>query len=558
MTTDLVIKGGTVVDGTGAPGVTADVAVAGDRIVAIDTEIDGDGARSLDASGQVVAPGFIDIHTHYDAQVFWDPALTPSSWHGVTTVVAGNCGFSLAPCRPEHRELMVHTLEHVEDMSPATLTAGVPWDFETFPQYLDSVERRGTVINYAAYLGHTALRLWVMGDAGYEREATEDELLAMQEVVREAIAAGAAGFATSSSTTHSGDQGRPVPSRLAGLHELEVILAPMRELDRGVIELLPGERIKHADAYALQRTIGRPITWTALLTVKGFPWHEGMAELNAKERATGADVWPQISVRPLTFSMTMAEPFTFNMNPIFAALMGKSHPEKMAAFSDPEWRRQAQEQLDSGKFFRVNWDRLTVSETAKFPELVGKSIAGLAADRGVDPIDVVLELSCDENLETRFRSVLANDDEDAIAWLLQQDGMLIGLSDAGAHVSQLCDACMSTDLLGNWVREREVISLPAAVRKLTGEPADVYGLAGPDGRGYVREGAVADLVVFDPDTVGPGPLRRIRDFPADGERLVADTPEGVTHVVVNGTPIRVDGEPVPAAVEAKPGHLLRG
>jgi N-acyl-D-amino-acid deacylase len=553
MTADLVIRGGTVLDGTGGPGYPADVAVTGDRISAIGERLDG--RRTLDADGHVVAPGFIDIHTHYDAQVFWDPALTPSSWHGVTSVVAGNCGFSIAPCRPEHRSLMVHTLEHVEDMSPATLEAGVPWDFETFPQYLDSVERRGTVINYSAYVGHTALRLWVMGDDGYEREATDDELLQMQAVLREAVAAGAAGFASSASPTHSGDGGRPVPSRLADVRELEVIMAALSDVGRGVVELLPGEKIKHKDVYALQRKIGVPFTWTALLTVKGYPWHEGMTELNNNERATGADVWPQVSVRPLVFSMNMSEPFTFNMNPMFARLMDRPLEERLDAYRDPEWRKKAQEQLDQPKFFTPNWERLSVSETNKYPELIGKPISELAAERGVQPLDVMLELSCSENLETRFRSVLANDDEDAIEWLLQQDGMLIGLSDAGAHVSQLCDACMSTDLLGRWVRERGALPLPAAVRKLTGEPADVYGLAD---RGYVREGMTADLAVFDPDTVGPGPLRRVRDFPADGERLVADAPEGMAHVLVNGTPIRVDGKPVPDAVESKPGRVLRG
>jgi N-acyl-D-aspartate/D-glutamate deacylase len=553
MTPDFVIRGGTVLDGSGAPGRRADVAVTGDRITAVGDHLDG--ARTLDASGHVVAPGFIDIHTHYDAQVFWDPALTPSSWHGVTSVVAGNCGFSIAPCRPEHRALMVHTLEHVEDMSPATLEAGVPWDFETFPEYLDSVERRGTVINYSAYVGHTALRLWVMGEEGYEREATDDELQQMQAVLGEAVAAGAAGFASSSSPTHSGDSGRPVPSRLAGVEELEVIMAALTDAGRGVVELLPGEKIKHRDVYALQRKIGRPFTWTALLTVKGYPWHEGMTELNNNERATGADVWPQVSVRPLVFSMNMAEPFTFNMNPMFAALMDRPVEERLAAYRDPEWRKKAQEQLDQPKFFKPNWDRLSVSETTKYPELIGKPISELAADRGVPPLEVVLDLAAGENLETRFRSLLANDDDDAIEWLLQQDGMLIGLSDAGAHVSQLCDACMATDLLGRWVRDRGALPLPAAVRKLTGEPADVYSL---DDRGYVREGSKADIAVFDPDTVGPGPLRRVRDFPADGERLVADAPEGMTHVIVNGTPIRVDGEPVPDAVASKPGRVLRG
>ena len=451
MSADLIIRGGTVIDGSGARGRRADVAVTGDRITGIGDDLDG--KRTLDAAGHVVAPGFIDIHTHYDAQVFWDPALTPSSWHGVTSVVAGNCGFSLAPCRPDHRQLMVHTLEHVEDMSPATLEAGVPWDFETFPEYLDSVERHGTVINYSAYLGHTALRLWVMGDAGYEREANEGELLEMQAVLREAVEAGAAGFASSSSATHSGDGGRPVPSRLADVHELEVIMTALDQAGRGVVELLPGEKIKHKDVYALQRTIGRPFTWTALLTIKGYPWHEGMAELNQKERSTGADVWPQVSVRPLVFSMNMAEPFTFNMNPIFAALMDKTVDEKLTAFRDPEWRKKAQEELDEPRFFKPNWEKLSVSETTKYPELIGKPVAAIASERGVPPLDAILDLAVSENLETRFRSILANDDEDAIGWLLQQDGMLIGLSDAGAHVSQLCDACMATDLLGQWVRD---------------------------------------------------------------------------------------------------------
>jgi len=554
MSADLVIRGGTVVDGTGKPGQRADVAVTDGVVTEVGEGLRG--GRELDAGGQVVAPGFIDIHTHYDAQVFWDPALTPSSWHGVTTVVAGNCGFSIAPCRPEHQDLLVHTLEHVEDMSPATLAAGVPWDFETFPEYLDSVERRGTVINYAAYVGHTAVRLYVMGDEGYSRaQATDDELARMAEVVREAVVAGAAGFASSSSATHSGDQGRPVPSRLGDVREVEALLAPLGELGRGVAELLPGELIKHQDAYDLAKKVGCPITWTALLTLKGHPWHEGMAELNAKERADGADVWPQVSVRPLVFSMNMSEPFTFNMNPVFAALMDKSREEKLATFGDAEWRRRAQEELDHGKFFRPRWDRLTVSETEKYPELIGKSVADLAAERGAAPLDLMLELSCAENLETRFSSVLANDDEDGIAFLLQQEGMLLGLSDAGAHVSQLCDACAPTDLLGRWVREKQVLPLEAAVRKLTGEPADVYSMKD---RGYVRPGAVADLAVFDPETVAPGPLRRVRDFPADGERLVADKPEGMAHVLVGGTPIRVDGKPVEEALAAKPGKLIRG
>ncbi len=553
MAADLVITGGTVVDGSGAPGRRADVAVTDGLITEIGDDVQG--ARTLDASGHVVAPGFIDIHTHYDAQVFWDPALTPSSYHGVTSVVAGNCGFSIAPCRPEHRDLLARTLEHVEDMSLPTLEAGIPWEFETFPEYLDSVARHGSVLNYGAYIGHTALRLWVMGDEGYERAATDDELVAMQGVVREAMVAGASGFSTSSSATHSGDGGRPVPSRLADPHELEMLLAPLGELGRGVVEFLPGERVKHADVYALQRTIGRPFTWTALLTLKGTDFARGYAETNERERAQGADVWPQVSVRPLVFSMNMIEPFEFNMVPIFGELMGAPIDKKLAYYRDPEWRQRAQHELDHGKFYRPRWNRLTVGECETHPELVGKTIDAVARERGTFELDVIFDLALEEDLRTRFRSVLANDDPDGIDELLRQEGMLIGLSDAGAHVSQLCDACMPTELLGTYVREREAIPLEAGVRKLTGEPADVYSLAG---RGYVREGMAADITVFDPASVATGPLRRVHDFPADGERLVADQPVGMRHTLVNGVPIRVDGEPVEDGLAARPGRVLRG
>jgi len=547
---DLVIRGGTVVDGTGAPGRTADVAITGDTITGIGDGLSGD--REIDAGGHAVTPGFIDIHTHYDAQVYWDPALTPSSWHGVTSVVAGNCGFSIAPCRPEHRELIGRTLQHVEDMSLPTLQAGIPWDFETFPEYLDSVARHGSILNFTAYVGHTAVRLYVMGDDGYERDATDDELTRMGDVVREAVAAGAAGVASSSAPTHNGDGGRPVPSRLAGFAEYEALYSPMGELGRGVGAVTPGERFTHAEAYELQRRVGRPFTWTALLTIKGSSFAADMAEMNTRERATGADVWPQITCRPLTFQMTMADPFTFNMAPSFKELMDRPTEARLAAYRDPEWITRAQDDLTGGRVFRANWDNLTIAES-RDPELIGRTVASLASERGVEPLAAMVGLAAEEDLTTRFRSVLANNDEEMIEELLGTDGMLIGLSDAGAHVSQLCDACLPTDLLGNWVRERGVLSLEHAVHKLTGEPAGVFGFTD---RGVLREGAKADITVFDPDTVAPGGLRRIRDFPADGERLIAGDPTGVQHVLVNGTPIREDGEPVADALESRPGRVL--
>jgi N-acyl-D-aspartate/D-glutamate deacylase len=552
--TDIVIKGGTVVDGTGAPGRVADVAVTGGVIAEIGDGLTGD--RVLDASGQTVAPGFIDIHTHYDAQVFWDPDLTPSAYHGVTTVVAGNCGFSIAPVRPSLVPLLARTLQHVEDMSLDTLTAGVPWEeFETFPQYLDAVRRRGTALNYGCYVGHTAVRMFVLGEQAYERAATDEELDAMAAVVGEAMDAGAIGFASSSSPTHNGDRGRPVPSRVADLAELRRLLEPLRERDRGVVALLPGGVFSNQEVFDLQAEIGRPFTWTALLTIKGYPYHEQVVAEHDAARARGVDVWPQVSCRPLVFQMNLAEPFTLNMRPSFQALMGASREERLAAYRDPAWRAATWEEL-SGRMkgqLPLNWPALSVAESRTHPDLVDRKVLDIADERGCTPLDALVDTSLDDDLETRFWSVLANDDPDGIEWLLPRDGVLLGLADSGAHVSQLCDACFATDLLGNWVRGRGVMPLERAIHKLTGEPAAVYGL---DDRGTIEVGKAADLTVFDAGTVAPGPLRRLRDFPADGERLTADAPVGMTHTLVNGVPIRVDGEMVPDGLAARPGRMI--
>lgn len=550
----ILIRGGTVIDGTGRPGYRADVAVEDGRIVAVSDDARsalGGAPRVLDAAGQVVAPGFIDIHTHYDAQVFWDPWLTPSAFHGVTTVVAGNCGFSIAPTRQEGVPLLARTLQHVEDMSFDTLSAGVPWsDFETFPQYLAAVESRGVALNYGCYVGHTALRLYVMGEDAYERGPSEEELLQMQRAVAEAMDAGAIGFATSASPTHNGDQGRPVPSRVADLDELRFLLEPLREKRKGVVALLPGGVQKHPDVFSLQRHVGRPFTWTALLTVAGYPYHEKVVAEHDAAWEDGVEVWPQVSCRPLVFQMNLEEPFTLNMRPSFAALMGTSREQRIAAYRDPSWRSSTWAEVE----LKFNWKSLSVAESDSRPDLVGRKVLELAEEQGKTPLDVMLDISLEDGLRTRFWSVLANDDPEGIAWLLPRDHVLLGLADSGAHVSQLCDACFATDLLGNWVRGRGVMALERAVHKLTGEPAGVYGLSD---RGTVEVGKAADICVFDPETVAPGPLRRVRDFPADGERLTADSPEGVTHVLVNGTPIRVNGTTADEGLDARPGRVIR-
>lgn len=550
MSADLVIRGGTIVDGTGAPGVRADLAIRDGRVAEIGQNLRG--ARTLDAGGHVVAPGFIDIHTHYDAQVFWDPALTPSCYHGVTTVVAGNCGFSIAPTRPEHRELIARTLENVEDMNVASLAAGIPWDFATFPEYLASVERRGVGMNFAAYIGHTALRMFAMGDAAYERTATPEEIARMQAILREALRAGAAGFATSFAVTHRGVDGKPVPSRFADRAELEALLAVLGQEQRGVFAIAPGEQCTFADLYELQPRTGVPFTYGALLTFPGG-FHKRLVDLNNQGWERGAEVWPQVTPRPLTFAMTLTEPFTLNMNSEFGAIMGKPLAVRRAAYADPAWRERVVKAWSEQAVLLPRFETFVIDESPSRPELVGKNLMALAAERGATPFDALLDIALGEpELALRVRAVLANDETSEVGALLTDPHCVLGLSDAGAHVGQLCDAPQATDFLGNWVRGRSLMPIEDAVRRLTSVQADLIGL--PD-RGRLQPGAWADVVVFDPATVAPGPVRRVRDFPANAERLTADAPTGVRHVLVNGVPVQEDG--VRGSAERKPGQVVR-
>lgn len=546
-----VLKGGTIVDGSGRPGFVADLAMKGDRIVAIGSNLSGD--HEIDVTGLIVAPGFIDIHTHYDAQVFWDPAMTPSCFHGVTTVVAGNCGFSIAPTKPSDRDLIAHTMEKVEDMDPETLKTGIPWEFESFPEYLDAIRRRGSVLNYAAYIGHTPLRLYVMGNDAVGREATDDEVEIMARLVREAIDAGAAGFASSFAVTHRGADGQPIPSRWADKREIEALFKAVGDSGRGVIGVNGGDNLSLADCYEMQPRVGAPITFTALLTTaQGF--HLKAVETHRAGMAAGADVWPQVSCRPLAFSQTMLEPFTLNTNPVFAELMPKSIDERRAAYADPEWRQRVRTAWDNKQGLIPRWDSYEVMESAASPELIGQRINAIAERNGADPFDTLLELALLEpDLQLRFKAMVANDDEEGVEKLLQVEGCTLGLSDAGAHVGQLCDAVAATDLLGKWVREKKVLTLETAIHKLTKVQADLFRFTD---RGELREGAFADVVVFDANTVAPGPVRRVRDFPADGERLTADQPTGMVHTFVNGQAIVRHGRLVEDALTTRPGHVV--
>ncbi len=550
---DLKIAGGTIVDGTGVPAFAGDVGIRGGRIIAVG-RAPGGARTTLDAGGRVVAPGVIDLHTHYDAQVFWDRMLSISPWHGVTTVAMGNCGFGVAPTRPAHRGLVLRTLEKVEGMSLAALEAGLgeDWPFETFPQYLDAVARRGTAINVGAFVGHTPVRLFVMGEEATEREATADEVAAMRAIVREAVVAGALGFATSKSPTHVGFAGKPVPSRAASTDEIRTLAGALGEVGRGAMQATLGPGLFFSEFADIARATGRPVTWTALLAgMLGPGSHRGLLAQSAEIVAQGLAVVPQVSCRPLDFEFTWKEPFVFESMALFRQVSAADAAGKARVYRDPEFRRVFKER--AGGVFAARWEKTVVTWYPPDPALEERTVADVAHERGQDPIDCALDLGLASDLEARFRMSILNDDEGEVAELLVDPNVVLGLSDAGAHASQLCDACFSTYLLGHWVREKGVLTVEQAVRMLSSRPAEVLGLAD---RGRLVPGLAADVLVFDPRTVGAGPLRRVRDLPAGADRLVSDA-TGVDAVVVNGTVVRREGRDVVDPDGPLPGRLLR-
>ena len=551
--TDLAVRGGTVVDGSGAPAFRADVGITDGHIVEIGDRVTA--REEVDAAGRLVVPGFVDIHTHYDPQALWDPELSPSLFHGVTSVVAGNCGYSIAPTRPADRASLCRTLDKVEDMRFATLEAGIDWDFETYPEYLAAVHRRGTAINFGGYVGHTPVRMYVMGDDAYEREATDDEIAQMRALVAASIGGGALGFSSDRGGFHLGDGGRPVPSIVATQAETEALMRVTGEIGRGIVHIAPGENF--AWVYEFQRSLGRTITWSSILTYppewkSRAPYRDKVA-LHREGRDAGADVWVQVTCRPILQELAMVEPTAFYSVPAYAPFVAAPLDERHTFYEDDAWRTRVTEEFDSSKWVNPRWETFRVADSASHPELVGRSVADIARERGCRPFDVVADVSLADGLESRFSVTFANDEADGVSLLVQTEGCIMGLSDAGAHVSQICDAVMPTDFLSSWVRDREVMSVEQGVHKLTGELSDVLGI----GRGSVRVGAPADLVVLDWDNLSPGPIRRRRDFPADGERLVADEPEGVDHVIVNGVTIREGGKSVVDRLSRLPGALLQ-
>ncbi len=556
MSYDLLIKNGTVVDGTGAPSYQADVAVADGKIAAIGKITDG-AKKTLDASDLIVAPGFVDPHTHYDAQICWDPLITSSSWHGVTSLVMGNCGVGLAPCKPENQEIAAWDLVNVEAIPFEVLGKGVTWDWTTFPEYMDAAARRGAGINLGFMAPLTPFRHWVMGEESMERPATPEERAQIKALIKEAVAAGAFGFSTTNVAQHIGYKGRPIACRQADWDELKAYANALQELGKGSIELALTNDVSVVDEtdYALLDMLvtesQRPVTWLALLNRDDKP-EAAMSTLRAVEPLFKKGAIPQVTCRPLIIQIDLRKPFIFANLPCWKPAFDRPVEEQMRFYRDEKFRAEFRKELETPKVFNGKWERAIVHAASK-PELqalVGKSVAEIARQRGKDGLDTFLDLCIEDDLQLEYTYELFNADEDRIPELITHDQVMVGLSDGGAHVDMLCDAGYCTYLLGTWVRERQVMSLEHAVKRITSEPAAFYGLTT---RGRIAQGLAADFAIFDLNTIGSKKRGEMRsDLPGGGRRLVMPA-EGVMHTVVNGSVLYEDQK----HTGALPGQVLR-
>ena len=533
---DLVIENATVIDGLGGPRRPGGVAVRDGRIAEIGNDL-GPARQRVDAQGLVLAPGIVDIHTHYDAQLTWDPFATPSTALGVTTVVIGNCGFTIAPCKPADRDLTLRALTHVEGMSLEALRAGVNWDFETYPQFLDAMERRGVVPNVGSFVGHSSVRTWVL----------------------EALRAGAIGFATSTLEQHNGENGIPMPSRLGDEREMLALTGALGEAGRGVFMLTKGMTSTIPWLETISANNGRPVMIAAMFVDPGDPTRvfTELAEIEAA-RTRGRELWAQVGCFPLGMEFTLSHPYPLEAFLAWRpAIVAKDPEDYRRVLADPSFRKALKEEAATtgvpNRFSNKTWPHLTIMTVTK-PEhqhLVGKTVGQLAAESGRDPFDVFLDFGLDGELDAMFDCKLFNTDETEVKKLLRHPNAAVALSDAGAHLSFLCDAGFGLHLFGHWARDRKDLTLEEAVKRVTSDVAAAYRIKD---RGRLASGAWADLLLFDPRTVGRGEKRRVHDLPTGADRL--DTPAvGVHGVWVNG--VRTVNEAGLIRECGRPGRVLR-
>jgi N-acyl-D-aspartate/D-glutamate deacylase len=558
---DCLIRGGNVIDGSGSGRRSADIGIEGGRITAIGN-VDDDAAKTIDAGGRIVAPGFVDLHTHYDAQAFWDPMLTPSPQHGVTTVFGGNCGFSIAPLDVEAGDYLKAMLARVEGMPIESLDAGVPWDWSSFDEYLGRLENR-LAINAGFLVGHSALRRVVMGEDAVGKRATPEQMERMAELLRESLAAGGMGFSSSNAPTHNDSHGNPVPSRFATREEILALASVVGEYPGTTLEFLPTVGMFSDEHQELMTEMSvaanRPLNWN-VLGVAAYNEEMQKNQLGASDHAAarGGRVVALTPSQVMSLRINLYSGFIFDAFPGWPEVLGLPLAERKRALADPAVR----ERLDAGANSEAAgalraiavWRKMRVDATA-LPEnkhLEGRTLGEIAEELGKTPFDTLLDLALSEDLKTSFSPFIPGDDD--ASWNLREkvwrdDRTVIGASDAGAHLDMIDTFTYSTSLLGPAVREKGLLSLEEAIHQLTDVPARLYGLRD---RGRLEVGCFADIVVFDAERVGPGPVHFRDDLPAGASRLYADA-EGIEHVLVNGTEILTGGK----LTGATPGTVIR-
>jgi len=556
MSYDLLITNGLLVDGSGAPAKRGNIAVTDGKIVELG-EVSGRASKTIDASDCVVSPGFIDPHTHYDAQICWDGAVTPSPWHGVTSVIGGNCGVGIAPCLPQAREVAMHDLVNVESIPFDVLKRGITWDWETFPEFLDAAERRGPSVNLGFMAPLTPFRHYVMGDESIERAANDAEITQITALLSGALDAGAFGISSTILNQHLGYNGRPLACRNASRAELKSYANLLRDKGRGAIEIALTRQISVLDEEQVELLdflldeSERPVTFIAMFDREDLPdaLRTTMARIQPMI-AKGAR--PQTSPLPLTREISMRSPFSFGSFPSWQRLFAdKSLAAQRAVYADRAFRDQFREELKQ-PLGSGSWDRITLHEcqAEHLKQYEGLTVAEIATAQGKDGVDALLDITLEDNLELEFTVTAYNRRVDRMTELLSDPSVLIGLGDGGAHVDMLCDCGYPTYLLGTWVLERGIMSLEEGVRRLTSDPADFYGISD---RGRLAAGMAADITVFDPTAIGSSNRGEKRfDLPGGGKRMVMPS-RGVEYTIVNGDVLYHDG----ALQSGGAGKLLR-
>ena len=561
MNFDVVIRGGTIVDGTGLPGYRADLGVRDGRIVKIGRIAEG-ARRVLDGDGLAVTPGFIDVHTHYDVQLDWDPLATPSSWHGTTTVIAGNCGFTLAPAKPADVDWLAGMLSRVEGMPRAALREGLRFAGGSFGDYWRRFDGR-LGVNVGSYVGHCAVRRFVMGDDASSRAASDGEIAAMKELVRQAMREGALGFSTSQLAIHVGEDGREVPCNHASRDEIVALSSVLSEFDRGAIEFIPRSFAGGYDdrdrelVLDMYRVSGRPIELNLLIPTPDNPmgW-ERTLDFVRDASARGIRLHPQFTTHELGLHLKLSDTFIFDEMPTWRSVLTLGEPERSRQLREPSVRARLAAEFESpeGRAVAFGWDLLEVEGVRDDTHRtwIGRTVADFAAERGVSPLDAFLDISLEESLETQWRTRLNEVGKSFIAHVVRtgigEPVVMAGSSDGGAHLASFVGADYTTRLLTDWVPD--ALSFEQAIWRLTGMPATVHAL---DGRGFLREGAWADILLIDRTKLRAGHARLVRDFPAGTERYVVDA-DGYAGILVNGEVLFENGQ----HTGALPGHVLRG